>query len=106
MADRYLVEIFVPLFDRAGKRFPKRLHAALRRKLVEEFGGMTAHLRAPAVGLWKATDRSPPERDHLVVYEVMTQRLDRSWWANYRRQLERDFRQEELLIRVHKIRVL
>jgi hypothetical protein len=106
MAGRYLVEILLPLYDRKGKRFPKRLHAAVRAELVAEFGGMTAHLRAPVVGLWKAVDRSPAERDDLVIYEVMTDRLNRSWWTRYRNELERDFRQREVVIRAHRIEML
>jgi hypothetical protein len=76
MASQYLVEIFIPLFDRKGKRFPKRLHKAVREELVAQFGGITAHVRAPAEGRWKPSDRSPTERDLIFIYEVMTIRLD------------------------------
>ena len=106
MPSQYLVEIFLPLFDRKGKRFPARLHEAVRAELVTQFGGMTAHLRTPALGLWKARDRARAERDVLIIYEVMTPRLKRSWWSNYRRQLEAKFRQQELVIRAQKIRTL
>jgi len=82
------------------------LHRAVREELVAQFGGMTAHVRSPAVGLWKASDRSPAERDLVIIYEVMTGPLDRPWWSNYRKQLEQDFRQRELVIRAHRIRVL
>ena len=37
--------------------------------------------------------------DAMIVLEVMTDELDRSWWADYRRELERRFRQKEILIR-------
>ena len=106
MASQYLVEIFLPLFDRKGKRFPERFHKAVREELVARFGGMTAHIRSPAVGLWKPSDRSPTERDLVIIYEVMTGRLDRSWWSDYRKQLEQDFRQRELVIRAHRITVV
>ena len=106
MPSQYLVEIFLPLLDRKGKRFPARLYQAVREELVTQFGGMTAHLRAPALGLWKASRRARAERDVLIIYEVMTPQLKRSWWSNYRRQLEETFRQQELVIRAHKIRTL
>jgi len=106
MPRQYLVEIFLPLLDPNGKRFPERRHRAVREELVEQFGGVTAHLRAPAVGLWKPTHRSPTERDLIIIYEVMTRTLDRPWWSNYRKQLEKDFRQRELVIRAHRIRLL
>jgi hypothetical protein len=45
-----LVQIFLPLYDNAGKRFPARLYARERERLVEHFGGMTAHMQAPVKG--------------------------------------------------------
>src|SRR6185369_4552914 len=106
MPSQHLVEIFLPLFDRRGKRYPARLYEGLRAELVDQFGGMTAHLRAPAVGLWKASHRGRAERDVLIIYEVMTSRLKRSWWLDYRRQLEDKFRRQEFVVRAHKIRIL
>jgi hypothetical protein len=106
MPSKYLVEILLPLYDRKGKRVSVRLFQAVRMDLVAEFGGMTAHVRAPALGLWKPTKRARPERDVVVIYEVMTPRLKRSWWSTYREQLEAKFRQKELVIRAHKIRTV
>ena len=106
MARQYLVEIFLPLLDSKGKRFPEALYQAVRADLVEQFGGLTAHLRAPALGLWKPRGRAQAERDVLVIYEVMTPRLKRSWWATYRRQLEVRFHQRELVVRAHEIHTL
>jgi hypothetical protein len=106
MATRYLVEIFLPLFDRRGKRFPKRRPHVGERGVGGEFGGMTAHTRAPAVGTVESQRSVQTERDLVIIYEVMTSRLDRPWWSRYRKQLERDFRQQELVIRAHRIRVL
>ena len=106
MARQYLVEIFLPLFDRKGTRLPARLYQAVRGDLVKQFGGMTAHLRAPALGLWKPRGRAQAERDVLIIYEVMTPRLKRKWWSTYRAQLEVQFRQQELVIRAHEIRTL
>lgn len=106
MPREYLIQIFLPLFDRNRKRFPARLYHAVCAELVTQFGGMTAHLRTPALGLWKSSGRARTERDVLIIYEVMTPRLKRSWWSNYRRQLEGKFHQQELVIRAQKIRTL
>jgi hypothetical protein len=43
------------------------------------------------------------KRDDIVVYEVMTDTLDRAWWAGFRKALERRFAQEELVIRSHAV---
>jgi hypothetical protein len=34
-----------------------------------------------------------------VVLEVMTETLDRAWWSDYRRELERLFRQDHMVVR-------
>ena len=70
----------------------------MRAELTEQFGGLTAYTRAPAQGLWSDSD-GPPKRDDLVVYEVMTETLDRDWWRGFRRALEARFAQQELVIR-------
>ena len=56
------------------------------------------HNNSPAEGLWD--DVGDIERDHIVVAEVMTDDIDRTWWSSYRRELEARFRQEEVLFRV------
>jgi hypothetical protein len=38
-------------------------------------------------------------RDEVVMVEVMVERLERPWWAAYRRTLEERFRQSELVAR-------
>jgi hypothetical protein len=40
------------------------------------------------------------------VFEVMTETLDVSWWANYRRQLEREFQQDEIVVRASAVTLL
>jgi hypothetical protein len=38
-------------------------------------------------------------RDEMVMVEVMVDALDGSWWREYRHELERRFRQSELVVR-------
>ena len=42
-----LVQIFLPLYDNNGQKFPARMYAAERATLVERFGGVTAYMRSP-----------------------------------------------------------
>jgi Domain of unknown function (DUF4186) len=44
--------------------------------------------------------------DEIVVFEVMTEALDARWWSNYRLQLERDFRQDEIVVRASAVTLL
>lgn len=72
--------------------------AEVARELTGRFGGLTAYTRAPARGLWHSPAGTTAE-DQVVVYEVMTEQLDRAWWADYRRALEVRFQQEEVVVR-------
>jgi hypothetical protein len=93
-----LVEILLPVYDNAGAAWPKAAFDAVRDQLTERFGGVTAFTRSPAVGLW-ADDAGRVRRDDVIVVEVMTDQLDREWWAGYRHELEERFRQQEIVVR-------
>jgi hypothetical protein len=99
------IEIFLPLYDNVGRRIPKRIFDQTAHELTEKFGGLTAYTRAPATGLWKKTNRHTA-RDDLVIYEVMCRTLNRTWWRRSRRQLERRFQQEKIVIRVQQVELL
>ncbi len=94
----YLVQILLPLYDNAGHTFEAREYVELRIELADRFGGVTAYTRAPARGVWK-DDTGETTRDDIVIFEVMTDTLDRAWWTQFRQSLERRFRQESLIVR-------
>ena len=100
-----LVQILLPVYDRGGARFPQAHYDAVSKELTQRFGGLTAYVRAPAAGLWQEGN-GRTQRDDIVVYEVMAERLDTGWWADYRRDLERRFAQDELVIRAQEMRRL
>ncbi len=101
----YLVQLLLPRADNNAKAFPAKTYGAIRDELTQRFGGLTAFTRAPAVGLWKDADHTV-NRDDVMVFEVMTDLLDRRWWRNYRSQLETLFRQDIIIIRAQKIEQL
>lgn len=94
----HVIEILLPLRDNEGNPFPRASLDRVRHELTERFGGVMAHLRAPAAGAWK-DDEGEVERDDVVIVEVMADELDRAWWSGYRRELESRFEQDEILIR-------
>lgn len=103
----HLVQILLPLYDPAGQAFPQPMFRSVREELLRGFGGLTAYTRAPAKGLWKEDDDAPVARDDIVVYEVMADEpLDRAWWSEYRKELERRFAQDALVIRAQQIELL
>ena len=93
----YLVQLLLPVQDNAGRPFGEEVLGPTRQELVDRFGGVTAHLRAPARGLWKGD--AGLDRDDIVIFEVMIEELDRPWWASYREQVRQRFRQDELVVR-------
>jgi hypothetical protein len=94
----FLVEFFLPVFDNDGAHFPNHEFERVRHELTERFGGVTAFMRSPAMGLW-ADDSGQVRRDNLVIFEIMTETLDRDWWRDYREQLAKRFRQQEIVMR-------
>ena len=94
----FLLEIFLPTYDNAGKHFSKESFDTVRVEMTEKFGGVTAFTRSPAKGVW-SDDEGHLHRDDLAIFEVMTETLDEVWWRRYRTDLEKRFRQEEIVIR-------
>jgi len=101
----HLIQILLPLYDNDGKPFGQDLFLRVRDELSERFGGITTYMRSPARGLWKET-RETTVHDDIVIYEVMTDNLDRDWWRNYREQLTVVFRQALLIVRVSEVHLL
>jgi len=99
-----LVELFLPIDRGDGTEVAVDDLVRILVELTNRFGGATAFTRAPAAGLWQQ-GRSI-EHDRIVIMEVMIESLDREWWAQYRRSLELEFRQERILIRATKCTVL
>ncbi len=93
-----LIEIFLPLYDNSGRKLPKAAFAETREELVARFGGLTAYSRSPARGFWKEKGRTT--HDEIVVFEVMARAPQKTFWHRYKRELEKRFRQEEIVIRM------
>lgn len=98
----HLVQLFLPVYGNDGHAFPRALFDGVRTELADAFGGVTAFVRSPAVGLWES-DSGAVCRDDVVLFEVMTDALDRAWWAAYRQSLERRFEQDAVLVRASAV---
>jgi hypothetical protein len=93
----HLIEILLPLTDNDGRRFPEEKFTAIREELTQHFGGSTAFTRTPAEGTFQ--DKGDVEHDDIVIFEVMANSVDRSWWASFRSRLEHELAQDEIVIR-------
>ena len=100
----HLIQILLPTRDHAGVPFAGKLFNDVRTDLAEHFGGVTAYLRAPATGLWE--DDGEMVKDEIVIFEVMVDRLEREFWRLYRLELQEMFKQDVIVVRLHKIDLL
>jgi hypothetical protein len=82
----YLVEIFRPLADKAGETFPTEKFSRVVEELKRKFGGVTVYDRSPAKG------KTITSSDDIVVFEVMTDDLERAWGPPAGRRLEAKLR--------------
>jgi hypothetical protein len=101
----HLIQILLPLYDNGGKPFPQSEYVRVRDELTERFGGITAYVRSPAEGVWRETP-TMTVRDDIVIFEVMTEHLDREWWRACRERLAARFRQDMLIVRASGIELL
>jgi hypothetical protein len=93
----HLIQLLIPLHDNHKQAFPPDYFNQVREDLINRFGGVTAFVRSPAIGLWKGNS-DDINRDEMVMFEVLSDELDKDWWARYRQELEDKFRQDEVLI--------
>lgn len=94
----HLVQLLLPVYDNDKRAFSRAYFDQVRLELTQQFGGVTAFVRSPAVGLWKDNEEDIT-RDDVIMFEVLTDDLDERWWKSYREKLEKIFRQETILVR-------
>jgi hypothetical protein len=99
-----LIQILLPLADNEGLPFPDALFRTLQAELTARFGGLTAHSRAPARGIWSQGGKK--QQDDIVILEVMTETLNHGWWRDFRRRWENNLRQELLVVRAQAMEQL
>ncbi|CAN5475286.1 hypothetical protein BH10PSE6_BH10PSE6_31220 [soil metagenome] len=101
----HLVQVLLPLYDNGGQPFEQAVYLSVKTAFAKKFGGVTAYVRSPAEGAWHGPSGAA-SHDEIVIFEVMTERLDRRWWRKMRSELARTFRQEQLVIRTNPIEIL
>ncbi len=100
----HLIQILLPVRDQAGQPFPKQLFDDVRADLAAHFGGVTAFTRSPADGVWEQDGELV--HDDVVIFEVMTDHIEREFWRLYRLELQQTFNQDLIPIRAQKIDLL
>lgn len=105
MQNLRMIQIYLPLYDPDGKAFPQRYYEKIKEELNEKFGGLTMYTRSPAEGLWKE-DQQKTVKDDLLILEVIASELEQDFWRQYKHNLKKIFKQEELLINCASIVII
>lgn len=92
-----LIQLFLPCYNNEGKPFAQSDFEEVSQTLTEKFNGLSTYLQAPVKGLWK--DDQAVVKDDLLVFEVMAATVDIPFWENYKLQLKKKFKQQEIVVR-------
>ena len=65
-----LIQLFLPLYDDAGIVFPEKYYAAVKKKLIARYGGVSIYKNAPVSGLWKRTSACFSRWYHPLVFSA------------------------------------
>ena len=96
-----LVQLLLPR-NTGMTTIPSVCFQQVRDELTTKFGGVTVYSRSTAEGLWESQS-GVVERDEMILFEVMADSFQKSWWRKYREELELRFQQTEIVIRAHSI---
>ena len=90
-------ELYLPLNYNDGRPIDPKKLKTLKRRLVDEFGGLT-HLRQEQEGLWKIGDHT--FRDPIEIVRVLANDDKRAqkYFTELKRDLTRDWNQQDFLI--------
>jgi hypothetical protein len=101
----YLIQLLLPAFLSQGDEAASNPVTQTRRELIEAFGGLTAYVRTPALGVWTSPE-GERAHDEVVMVEVVAERFDRTWWREYTQRLARRFGQEAIHVRALQVDLL
>jgi hypothetical protein len=90
-------EIYVPLHDNDGMPIDSEKLAALKRRLVDQFGGLT-HFPQENEGLWKVGGFT--FRDKIVILRVLAADPLKAqmFFAQIKKEMKQTWDQEDILI--------
>ena len=90
-------ELYLPLHYNDGRPIDPEKLKNLKRRLVDEFGGLT-HLRQEHEGLWKIGDHTFRDRIEIVRVLASDEKSAQEYFAQLKADLARDWGQQDFLI--------
>ena len=93
-------DLFVPLFSNDGKRLPRAGLARVKKRLIKKFGGLT-HFPQKSKGTWKVG--AATFVDDIVILRVLSEKDTKDFWKKLKADLQREWKQKNILIVVRKV---
>src|SRR5437868_6129678 len=90
-------ELYVPLHYNDGRRIDPEKLRALKKRLVDEFGGLT-HFQQENEGLWKIGDHTFRDRVEILRVLVNDEAAARKYFTQLKADLTREWEQQDFLI--------
>jgi hypothetical protein len=98
-------ELYVPLHYNDGRRIDPDKLRALKKRLVDEFGGLT-HFQQENEGLWKIGDHTFRDRVEILRVLVNDEAAARKYFTQLKADLTREWEQQDFLIVTRQVSAL
>jgi len=98
-------ELYVPLHYNDGRRIDPEKLKALKKRLVDQFGGLT-HFQQENEGLWKIGDHTFRDRVEILRVLVNDEAAARKYFTELKADLTREWEQQDFLIVTRQVSAL
>jgi hypothetical protein len=98
-------ELYVPLHYNDGRRIDPEKLRALKKRLVDEFGGLT-HFQQENEGFWKIGEHTFRDRVEILRVLVNDEAAARKYFTQLKADLTREWEQQDFLIVTRQVSAL
>lgn len=98
-------ELYVPLHYNDGRRIDPEKLRALKKRLVDEFGGLT-HFQQENEGFWKIGDHTFRDRVEILRVLVNNEAAAQKYFLQLKADLTRELEQQDFLIVTRQVSAL
>jgi hypothetical protein len=98
-------ELYVPLHYNDGRRIDPEKLRALKKRLVDQFGGLT-HFQQENEGLWKIGEHTFRDRVEILRVLVNDEAAARKYFTQLKSDLTREWEQQDFLIVTRQVSAL
>jgi hypothetical protein len=95
-------DLYVPLIFK-NNRLPPPEFAALKKRLVKKFGGLTFFPQKNK-GFWKIGPAT--FQDEVEILRVLSDKNCKSFWHKLKKDLQKQWKQKEILIVIRRVKIL